>query len=76
MVDHHLALFVLHAFTKARFHEFAGLFCFWHIASVQPIAMSAVPWNRTCRLREGADRLGPIEQTEHVRLGKGVHTEE
>ena len=32
--------------------------------------------HRTCRLREGADRLCPIGQTEHVRFWKGVHTEE
>jgi hypothetical protein len=48
----------------------------WHIASVRPVVMSAVAWHRTCRLREGADRLCPIGQTEHVRFGKCVHTEE
>jgi hypothetical protein len=48
----------------------------WHIASVQAVVMSAVPWHRTCRLREGADRVCAIAQSEHVRFGKCVHREE
>ncbi len=32
----------------------------WHIASVQPVVMWAVPRHRTCRLREGADWLCSI----------------
>jgi hypothetical protein len=50
--------------------------CLWHIASCQPIVMSAVAWHQTFHLREGADRLCTVGQTEHVRSGKCVHTEE
>jgi hypothetical protein len=61
-----------------QFGDFAKLreVGIWRIASCQSVVMSAVAWHRTCRLRDGADKRCPIGQTERVRSGKCVHTEE